>query len=61
MKIICDKDMHAYLVRACTENKIYNDCDGCIFHGICSQASDTLDNGDIMTVIEDICELEVVT
>ena len=59
MKILCDKDEFALLVRECANNSMNvtngKVCDGCLFCGICDTSIG--EHFGIMTVIEDICEI----
>ena len=55
MKILCDKDEFALLVRKCQYNESFENCRGCIFNGLCGVADEKI----IMDSIEDICELSL--
>lgn len=50
MKILCDKDEFALLVRECQLSESKNNCSGCLFTGICTQ-------WDGVETIEDLCEI----
>ena len=50
MKILCDKEEFALLVRECQLCESQNGCVGCLFEGICTKT-------DEMNCIEDICEI----
>lgn len=56
MKIVCDKDDFALLVRECQLCETQDACRGCLFSGLCSAV--TKDGLTIMDGIEDICEIE---
>ena len=50
MKLLCDKDEFALLVRECMLTESQRGCRGCLFKGLCGE-----DVG--MDSIEDICEI----
>lgn len=59
MKIYCDKNEFAKLVRSCAfitgrYNGTDNACSKCVFSAVCSR-EDKMTDGDVMSVIEDIC------
>lgn len=61
MKIICNKKEYAALVRGCQESEYGRygaSCSGCVFARVCSQGNIERDDGDVMTHIEDICEID---
>ena len=59
MKIVCNKNEFAELVRSCVRaSSVYNGCSSCVFATLCTQGGDPTDN-EIMCVIEDICEIVV--
>ena len=51
MRILCDKDEFALLVRECQLCESKRDCVGCLFVGTCGKGVD-------MNCIEDICYFE---
>lgn len=56
MKILCDKDEFALLVRECQMCETIDTCRGCLFAGLCS----TVGNEEelyAMSCIEDLCEI----
>ena len=55
MKIVCDKEELALLVRECQRCEMIDACRGCFFSCLCSAVTDEL---PIMNGIEDICEIE---
>lgn len=57
MKIICNKDEFAMLVRSCSTSSREEHCCGCIFAPVCSQDHEMSDDCEIMVGIEDICEI----
>ena len=57
MKIVCNKDECARLVRECAEKRIRKLCDGCLFSLFCAQEGDAMYD-EIMVRVEDICDLE---
>ena len=58
MKIICDKDEFALLVRECQLCEAQNKCGDCLFGGLCSVAGNE-EEMYMMDGIEDICEISV--
>ncbi len=56
MNIVCNKNEFAMLVRNCQRNE--GECEGCLFTSVCSGAG-CVEDGDIMSYIEDICEVVV--
>ena len=56
MKILCDKDEFAMLVRGCVYGKRDGQCCGCVFACVCSQESEPTET-DVMCTIDDICEI----
>ena len=56
MKILCDKDEFALLVRECQLCETADACRGCFFTGLCSAVGNE-DEMYIMSGIEDICEI----
>lgn len=58
MKIVCSKEEFARLVRNCehSTSSYPAGCSGCVFSTFCTQSGDASDD-EIMTVIEDICEI----
>ena len=56
MKIICNKEEYALLVRECQCNIIEASCGGCLFAGMCNTYKEMPDA--VMEYIEDICEIE---
>lgn len=58
MKIICSQREFAGLVRACAKtcSGMYLSCGGCVFNNVCA-GNCAPDDGDIMSCIEDICEV----
>lgn len=59
MKIICSKQEFAALVRSCMGSARFEACAGCPFAGICTAGGEPVYDEQIMTRIEDICEIEV--
>lgn len=59
MKIICNKEEFASLVRNCLLGARYEACAGCPFRGVCSAGGEPVYDEHIMSRIEDICEIEV--
>lgn len=57
MKLVCDKEEFARLVRLCTLNEVENTCRGCMFCGLCATGNEP-GPGVIMSRIEDICIVE---
>ena len=59
MKIICNQQEFAQLVRACakTSSGMYLSCGGCVFNGVCA-GNGAPEDGDVMSCIEDICEVQ---
>lgn len=57
MKIICTKSEFAMLVRSCAYALQMEDCKNCWFSGICSE-NNAISDGEIMSCIEDVCEIE---
>ena len=55
MKLVCNKEEFALLVRKCQHNDIFERCQGCLFEGLCGVADEKI----IMDSIEDICELSL--
>ena len=56
MKILCDKEEFALLVRECQRCDALNGCRGCLFAGLCS-AVENEEEMYAMDCIEDICEI----
>ena len=56
MKILCDKDEFALLVRECQMCESQDACRGCFFTGLCS-AVENEEGMYAMSGIEDICEI----
>ena len=56
MKLICNKEEFAALIRSCMSGNAFDQCCGCAFTPFCSQYSD-MEDDDYMSSIEDICEL----
>ena len=50
MKILCDKNEFALLVRNCQKAEFNTLCDSCVFFDLCSDT-------DAIHRIEDICEI----
>lgn len=61
MRIVCTKDEFAKLVRECSISSREEQCCGCVFAPVCSQAQDITDDYEIMSCIEDICEIESIS
>ena len=59
MKILCSKEEFASLVRSCLIGARYEACVGCPFACVCSAGGEPVFDEQIMTRIEDICEIEV--
>ena len=59
MKIICSKDEFAALVRQCYRGSRDYSCDGCLFSSICTAGREQMYEDQVMSRIEDICEVEV--
>lgn len=57
MKIICSKDEFAALVRECYRSARDEGCTGCPFAPVCTAGVDPDYDDQIMTRIEDICEI----
>lgn len=51
MKIVCNKNEFALLVRACECNIISDTCNGCLFFGLCCAPEAAIDG------VEEICEI----
>lgn len=60
MKILCNKEEFAALVRQCFIGARYEACVGCPFSGVCTAGGEPVYDDQIMSRIEDICEIEVV-
>lgn len=58
MKIICNKDEYALMVRFCERMEAENACRGCLFECVCMKG-DELCEGAWLSQIEDVCEIEV--
>ena len=56
MKIICNKDEFAMLVRFCERYEYENACRGCLFECVCTKGEE-LCEGAWMSRIEDVCEI----
>lgn len=56
MKIICNKEDFATLVRSCVSSYHFENCCGCVLYAFCSRYQE-LDELDIMRSIEEICEI----
>ena len=59
MKIICNKQEFAALVRSCMGSARFEACVGCPFASICTAGGEIQFEDQKMTRIEDICEIEV--
>lgn len=59
MKILCNKDEFAALVRQCYRCARDNSCDGCLFASVCTSGREAMYEDQIMSRIDDICEVEV--
>ena len=59
MKIVCNKEEFAALIRQCYRSTRDCSCDGCPFSPICTSGCDQTYDDQIMSRIEDICEIEV--
>lgn len=59
MKIICSKEEFAALVRECYRCAREEACTGCPFSPVCTACGNFDYDDQIMTRIEDICEIEV--
>lgn len=59
MKIICNQKEFAALVRECYSGCRDERCAGCPFRGICSSGREEFYDGELMSRIEDLCEIEV--
>ena len=59
MKITCNKKEFAALVRECYRAARDGSCYGCLFAPVCTSGSDRVNDDQIMTRIEEICEIEV--
>ena len=59
MKIDCNKDEFAALVRQCYRAARDYSCDGCPFGPICTAGTEAVCEDQIMSRIDDICEIEV--
>ena len=59
MKIICNKKEFAALVRECFRSTRDGSCCGCLFSPICTAGSEPMYDDQVMSRIEDICEIEV--
>ena len=57
MKITCNKKEFAALVRECYRAARDGSCCGCLFSPVCTSGSDPVYDDQIMTRIEDICEI----
>ena len=55
MKIICNKKEFAEMVRSCEGAIASDDCNACVFAGLCSHCC-SLERGS-MDFIEDVCEI----
>lgn len=58
MKIICNQNEFAALVRECC-HAAKNGCEGCLFDKVCTGGYDRNDDAYVMDRIEDICQIEV--
>ena len=56
MKILCDKDEFALLVRECQLCEAMDNCRGCFFAALCSAVENEAELY-AMSCIEDICEI----
>lgn len=59
MKIICNKKEFAALVRECYRGARDGSCVGCLFAAVCTAGREQMYEDQVMTRIEDICEIEV--
>lgn len=59
MKIICNKDEFADLVRSCLINSKERYCAGCVVSSVCTMGCGCDGDDAAMRCIEDICEIEV--
>ena len=59
MKIICDQKEFAALVRECYRSTRDGSCYGCLFASICTAGNEPMCEDQIMSRIEDICDIEV--
>lgn len=59
MKIVCNQKEFAALVRECYRCAREEYCTGCPFASICTAGNEPVYEDQIMTRIEDICEIEV--
>lgn len=59
MKIICNKDEFADMIRACLINHVEGRCMDCVFSCVCTMGEGCEDDDAAMRCIEDICEIEV--
>ena len=59
MKILCSKEEFAALVRQCYRSAMDCRCDGCPFSPVCTCGIEQCYENQIMSRIEDICEIEV--
>ena len=57
MKIICNKNEFAALIRQCYQSA--RDCGCCIFSPVCTSGCEQTYDDQIMSRVEDICEIEV--
>ena len=58
MKLICNKEEFAALIRSCLSGNAFDQCCGCAFIPFCSRYNEMEDN-DCMKSVEDICELSL--
>lgn len=59
MKIVCNQKEFAALVRECYRCAREEACAGCPFASICTAGDEPMYDDQIMSRIEDICEIEV--
>ena len=58
MKLICNKEEFATLIRSCLSGNAFESCCGCAFTPFCSQFRE-MEEDDYMKNIEDICEISL--